>query len=484
MAIGKGAATRRTRAMHQEVIAALWDRAATRNLGRQFAEIAANILLGRSGAVRQPRSGTLAARLLREAAATKSAAPLVRQIGRLSLNLAHPRYLAQQVAAPIPMAALIESVVAATNQSLAVWEMAPIATAIDRQLMARFKRLFRYPQTAEGTLVPGGAFGNLTALLAAREALKSRARRTAGPRMAVIVGAQAHYSISRAAAILGVDGDAVFRVPVDDEYRTDVRRLPEAFVTARRAGFRSFVLVGSVGSTPTGSFDQLEALRREATREGAWFHVDAAHGAALAFSLSLRSRVNGIGSADSLSFDPHKMMFMPLTAAGVLVRDGSLLVRPLAERAPYLFAAERRPWPDIGQLTIACSQRFDALKIWLVWQIYGARVWDALVTHTCAVCAAAFRYCARSSILEPLHAPHSNILCFRLRQRHGADSNQIHWKVKEELNESGYGYISSTVLDDRRVLRLVVMNPRTRAGDVEEVLKRIERIAKARRRRD
>jgi len=471
----------RTLASGQKLIEALWEPAAVRRVAGQFAEIAVDSLLGGRGAVRQPRSGARAARLLQEATAGRSAARIVRHIAQSSLRLAHPRYLAQQVAAPIPMAALSESVVGALNQSLAVWEMSPIATAIDRQLMARFKRLFRYPQAAEGSLVPGGAFGNLTALLAAREALEARGRRSAGSRLAVIVGAQAHYSIARAAAILGVGGEAVFRVPVDHEYRTDLARVPAAFATARRAGFRRFVLVGSAGSTPTGSFDELEALRREATRQGAWFHVDAAHGAALAFSRRLRARVAGIASADSLTFDPHKMMFMPLTAAGVLIRDGSRLRRTLAERAPYLFAAERRPWPDIGQLTIACSQRFDALKIWLVWQMHGARVWDALVGHTCAVGAAGFRYCAESSVLEPLHEPHSNILCFRLRGEHTRDSNRIHWRVKEELNESGYGYISSTVLDGRRVLRLVVMNPRTQVGDVEDVLGRIERIARAHR---
>jgi L-2,4-diaminobutyrate decarboxylase len=181
-----------------------------------------------------------------------------------------------------------------------------------------------------------------------------------------------------------------------------------------------------------------------------------------------------------MAFDPHKMMFMPVSAGAVLVRDGSLLARPLAERAPYLFGAERR-WPDIGQYAIACSQRFDALKVWLVWQAYGPQAWDALVTHACAVSYAAFRYCAQSKILVPLHEPHSNILCFRLRQQSGKNSDRLHWRIKEELNESGYGYISSTELDGRRVLRLVVMNPRTQVADVEDVLKRIERIARARR---
>ena len=463
-----------------DVIEKLWDGAATRKLARQFAEIAVDALLGKGGAVRQPRSATIASQLVRGTRRSRSAAQLVQQTQRLSLQLAHPRYLAQQVAAPIPMAALVESVVAAMNQSLAVWEMSPIATVIDRQLMTRFKRLFGYPDEAEGTLVPGGAFGNLTALLAAREALGSRAVRKVASRLAVIVGAHAHYSVARAAAILGMGRDSVFPVPVDDQYRTDSARVPEAFARARRAGFRRFVLVASAGSTPTGSFDQIDVLHREAARHGAWFHVDAAHGAALAFSRRLRRRVNGIGLADSIAFDPHKMMFMPLSASGVLVRDGSRLARPLAERAPYLFGAERR-WPDIGQFTIACSQRFDALKIWLVWQSHGAQVWDALVTHACAVCGAAYRYCAASRILEPVHEPHSNILCFRLRQRSGKDPSRIHWKIKEQLNESGYGYISSTVLEGRRVLRLVVMNPRTQRADVEDVLKRIERIARARR---
>ena len=94
------------------------------------------------------------------------------------------------------------------NQSLAVWEMSPIATAIDRDVMAGFKKLMGYPRAAEGSLVPGGAFANLTALLAARDALEPGASRTGKARIAIVVGAQAHYSIARAAAILGLGRDA------------------------------------------------------------------------------------------------------------------------------------------------------------------------------------------------------------------------------------------------------------------------------------
>ncbi len=468
---------------YDDVIRALWDRDQIHRLAQQFAAIATTALASRDGHVRRPGAPKVAANILRRHVSASNLGAVVRDIQEASLNLSHPRYLAQQVAAPIPVAALLESVVAALNQSLAVWEMSPIATAIDRDLMARFKRLFGYPPKAEGSLVPGGAFGNLTALLAARDSLVPGASRTGKARIAVVAGAQAHYSVSRAAAILGLGSNAVFTVPLDREFRTDVSRVPDAFRAARRAGFRKFILIGTAGSTPTGSIDDLVQLHCAARKERAWLHVDAAHGAGLAFSRRLRRLLKGISLADSITFDPHKMMFMPLSAGGVLVRDGSCLIGPLNERAPYLFGIKRR-WPDIGQVTISCSQRFDALKVWVVWRAYGAQVWDSLTTHACDLARAAYRYCSHSGVLEPAHRPHSNILCFKLRNHDGdAASDRLHWAIKEELNESGFAYISSAVLDGRRVLRLAAMNPRTTAQDVCSTLERVEEIAVAMARR-
>jgi len=458
----------------ETLIRKLWQPRTVRKLARALADIAAEALSVDRGPVRKPRAEQLAWKIVRRSG-TSDMAALVREIREASLALSHPRYAAQQVAAPIPAAALVESVVAAMNQSLAVWEMSPIATAIDRDLMARFKRLLSYPRTSEGSLVPGGAFANLTALLAARDTLEPRASKTGRARIAVIVGAQAHYSVARAVAILRLGRDAVFKAPLDAEFCTDPARVAVAFAAARKAGFRKFILVGSSGSTPTGSFDDLVTLGEIAKEFRAWFHVDAAHGAGLAFSRRLRRRLNGLGGADSIVFDPHKMMFMPLTAGGVLVRDGTRLIEPLQEQAPYLFGSTRR-WPDLGQLTIACSQRFDALKTWLVWRAYGPELWDHLITHVCEVAQAAYDYCSRSTVLEPVHKPHSNIFCFRLRGRRGRDSDARHWAIKEELNESGYGYISSTVLDGRRVLRLVVMNPRTMADDICAILRKVEEV--------
>ncbi len=458
----------------EKLIQELWNPSKVRTLARQLADIAAEVVIAGDRPVRRPGAERIAGKIVRKASSSDFAS-LARQVAQGSLALSHPRYGAQQVAAPIPGAALVESVAAALNQSLAVWEMSPIATAIDRDLIASFKRLFGYPRTANGSLVPGGAFANLTALLAARDALEPQASKAGKAKIAIIVGAQAHYSIARAAAILGLGRDAVHKAALDAEFCTDAAKLDDQFAKARKAGFRKFILVGSSGSTPTGSFDDLEAMADLAKKHRAWFHVDAAHGAGLLFSRRFRRKMKGIHRADSVVFDPHKMMFMPLAAGGVMVRDRNHLLAPLQEQAPYLFGSKRR-YPDLGQITIACSQRFDALKTWLVWRVYGSELWDHLTTHVCEVTDAAFRYCSESDFLEPVHKPHSNIFCFRLKRPHDSKSDALHWAIKEEINESGYAYISSTVLDGRRVLRIVVMNPRTTKGDICEILRGVEQI--------
>jgi glutamate/tyrosine decarboxylase-like PLP-dependent enzyme len=223
----------------EKIIQKLWHPTEVRRLARELAKVASTALTVKDRPVRRPRADRLAAQITQRAAKTSDLVGLVRKISEASLALSHPRYGAQQVAAPIPAAALVESVVAAMNQSLAVWEMSPIATAIDRDLMTGFKKLFGYPRAAEGSLVPGGAFANLTALLAARDALVPQASKSGKARIAIIVGAQAHYSIARAAAILGLGRDAVFRVPLDAEFCTDVSQVTRSFASAGNPVFES-----------------------------------------------------------------------------------------------------------------------------------------------------------------------------------------------------------------------------------------------------
>jgi L-2,4-diaminobutyrate decarboxylase len=465
------------------ILAQAWDTAALRRLGRAFSDLAVEELTqGDGGPVRHPEFLARTRALLRVRGGARQTPGWMRELAGASLHQSHPCAMAQQISAPLPLAALVESLVAALNQSIAVWEMSPAGTLVDRQVMAQFQRLLGLPATSDGTLTPGGSFANLTALLAARAALAPRAWQAGcgGAGIAILAGAHSHYSVKRAAAILGLGADCVFPIALDGGYRTDAAAIPAAARRARAAGFRRFVLVATSGSTPTGGFDDLEALAAAARRLGAWLHVDAAHGGGMAFSRRLRRLVRGLEGADSLAFDPHKMMFMPLSAGAVLLRRGADLRGAFEQDAPYLFSPMRREVADVGPFTLACSQRFEALKIWLVWKAYGPRLFAAATERVCESARAAYEYCRASKLLEPLHRPESNIFCFRVRRAPaGARGDRLHWDIKEAVNGSGKGYISSTVLDGRRCLRLVVMNPRTRPEHVERVLRLVERRAKA-----
>lgn len=456
----------------------IWDRRELRRLARQLAELAVAELTRTGGPVRDPECTRKAREAIEMAEGGAGTVAIARKIAEGSLHLSHRRYLAQQ-AAPLPLAALAETLISALNNSVAVWEMSPVGTDIDRHLISRFKTMFHLPKDANGTLVPGGAFANLTSLLAARAALAPRAWRKGGARVAVIAGEQSHYSISRAAGISGLGTESVFTVPLDASFRTDTSRVPEAFAAARRRGFRKFILVATSGSTATGAFDDLPAMTAEARRNGAWLHVDAAHGGGLMLSRAYRHLLKGVEDADSLAFDPHKMLFMPIAAGTVLVRDGRALRNAFQQQASYLFSKTRER-QDIGPLTIACSQRFDSLKVWLALNAYPAEAWDELITHVCLLARSAYEYCLDSSILEPAHVPQANIFCLRLRRafKSTAEADQAHWAIKERLNSSGYAYVGSTVLAGRRAIRTVLMNPRTERSDVRDVLRRIERLAR------
>lgn len=468
--------------VHRSAVGRAWDPRAVRRLARQMADLAAGELIGPRGPVRAPDFAARIRAQLRRGVPGGDITAAARAIAAASLHLNHRRYMAQQVAAPVPAAALVEPLVAALNQSLAVVRMSPAGTALDRALMRDFQRAFGFPPSAEGTLVPGGSFANLTAFLAARAALEPEAwRHGVRPgRLAVIAGAQSHYSIARTAALLGLGTRAVFPIPVDDNQRAVAAAAPGAFAAARRAGYRRYILVATCGSTPTGGCDDLIALGAVARRYHAWFHVDAAHGGGFIFSRKLRGKLRGLEAADSLTFDPHKMLFMPLNAGAVMVRDGRRLRAAFSQQAPYLFRSlPGAGWPDLAQFTLACSQRFDALKIWLTWKTYGGEFWGELIEGVCAAAHAAYEYCQQSAVLAPAHEPETNIFCFRLRHppRPASTADRLHSRLEEAVNGSGEAAISSTVLDRRRVLRMVVMNPRSTAEDTIAVLKLVERLA-------
>jgi L-2,4-diaminobutyrate decarboxylase len=400
---------------------------------------------------------------------------LDRDVVRGANHLTHPMYMGHQVSAPLPAAVWAESVISMLNNSLAVREMSPTLTAVENRVVRWMIELAGFGPRAGGTLTTGGTEATFTALLAARaRAIPDAWERGVGAAVPVVLhGEHAHYSVTRAIAQLGLGTRHAIAIPSRD-LRMDVDVLEHRLAQLIGDGTRVMAVVATAGTTATGTFDDLEAIGRACAQHGVWLHVDGAHGASALLSPAHRSRMRGIEHANSVAWDPHKMMLLPLSAGLLLVRDERDLDGAFTQQAPYLFHGdEGERIVDQGVRSFMCSRRADALKVWVALQRYGADGIGALYDHLCGVTRALHDAIADRADFESMHVPDANILCFRWvgSPRRGESSlDDRNRELRERYNQSGRGWITSTVLGGRRVLRVTMMNPLTRAEHVTRLL--------------
>ncbi|MEX1023602.1 MAG: pyridoxal-dependent decarboxylase [Planctomycetota bacterium] len=404
-------------------------------------------------------------------------------------RLAHPRYIGHQVAPPLPLAAAVDLVSSALNNGAAIWEMSPAGTVIEHRVLAWFAELvgWRWPvapgaEGAGGSFVDGGTLSNLTALAAARARAYPDAWESGyDPSGAAIVCAEtAHYCVERAAGVFGLGRSGLFGGKTragrfePDEARRACKR-------ARAAGRRPFALVACAGSTAVGAVDDLVALAEVAREEGAWFHVDAAHGGAFLVSDELRACLVGLELADSVTIDLHKMLFQPISTAMVLVRDARSLRAAFQQEASYVFhpRADGPVW-DQGPHSFQCSRRVDAVRAWTSLIAYGA---DGLgrLQETCVDTArAAARTISASADFELALVPDTNIVCFRhVPPGLSAAALDAHnAALREGINRGRQAFLTATTFEGARWLRFTFINPRTTLDDVRAVLELVRAAAR------
>jgi L-2,4-diaminobutyrate decarboxylase len=254
----------------------------------------------------------------------------------------------------------------------------------------------------------------------------------------------------------------------------DTDALVLALDAAERAGKVVMAVVATAGSTATGSFDDIETIGMLCAARGIWFHVDGAHGASALLSRSRAGALLGLHRARSVAWDPHKGMLLPIATGMLLMRDAQDLRHAFAQRAPYLFheRAGSRAW-DLGVGNFQCSRRADVLKLWVALQRYGADGIGRIYDHLCDTTAALHDAIVARGDFEALHEPESNILCFRYLGTGDLDSaaiDALNRELRARYNRSGKGWITITVLDGRPVLRVTLMNHRTRVHHTRALL--------------
>ncbi len=405
-------------------------------------------------------------------------------------RLHHPAYLAHQVAVPHPSGSLGSLVDGFTNNAMAIYEMGPAAAAIEYFLINWLLgkvgwALAPYPgapapypgQPQEGPPFPhgggvlthGGSLANLTALIAARSRLVPEVWEQGNPAgLALLAPAACHYSVARAAGILGLGRGAIYELETDERGVIRPDRLPAAWERLTGDGRRALALVANACSTALGLYDPLEEIAEFCSARGVWLHVDGAHGAGALLSAQLSPRLRGVHRADSLVWDLHKLARAPTVCAAVLVRDAASLDRAFQQEASYLFHEKDQPGFDFIHRTVECTKAGLGLRFFAVLGALGERGLAGYVEGLYRVTRQAFELISSQPDFECAAEPQSNILCFRLK---ADDERQM--TLRALLLAEGSFYLSTAAHAGKRWLRLVFMNPDTGLAQVQRLLARL-----------
>ncbi|HEX5062202.1 MAG TPA: aminotransferase class I/II-fold pyridoxal phosphate-dependent enzyme [Kofleriaceae bacterium] len=409
----------------------------------------------------------------------------LRRIMASSTALYHPRCMAHQVPPPLPGAALAELVSALLNNGMAVYEMGPAAVPIELSVVDWMCQKLGYAEGAGGVLTSGGSLGNLTALLAMRQAAAGfdvwSQGAHAGPPLAVVTSTDAHYSVARTLRVMGWGDGGVIAVPVDDKHRLTASAV---FRTLESVRDRKVIgIIAAAGSTATGAFDPLEELAEVAQRHRLWLHVDAAHGGGVALSQAHRHKLAGIERADSVVWDAHKMMMMPALVTAVLFKRGSHVYDAFAQQASYLFAQQAREetWWDLGQRTLECTKRMMAIEVWAALRVHGEGFFNDVVDHLIALAAQLAAKVRAAGDFELAIEPELNIVCYRHRPEGVAPGpvlDEHNRKLRQRLVEDGRFYIVGTQLPGGYFLRSTIMNPLIEPADFDDLLAHLRTLCR------
>ena len=401
-------------------------------------------------------------------------------------NLHHPHYIGHQVPGPLPLAGVFDAIGTITNQVMAVYEMGPWATAVERALIQRLGEVIGLPTGKfAGLITSGGSIANLTALLTARNVVHGESWKrgmSALPSPPVLLVQQdAHYCIARSAGILGMGTHQVVRVGLDDQRRMSPAALEAELLSHQTRHIPVTAVVACACATPIGAFDPLEEIADLCERYGVWLHVDAAHGAAAAFSDKYRHLVKGLERADSLICDAHKMMHVPALCAFVFYKQAAHRFAAFQQDAPYLFDPSDPGMAeyDCGLMTLECTKRAAAFGVWGVWSTYGPGVFSDLIEATFGLADEIWHYLQQQPDFEAPFRPQCNIVVFRYAPPGGAASraNDRNRELRRQLIESGEFYLSQTTLEGVAYLRMTVINPLTSLAMIRDLLGQLREIA-------
>ena len=390
---------------------------------------------------------------------------------RFSVRTGSPRFYNQLFSGFSLPGFIGEVITALTNTSIYTYEVAPLATLIERELIRTMAGFVGF-EKFDGIFLTGGSNANLLAMLAARHtkypAIKEEGFQNRRP-LILYISEDAHYSFAKGVNLMGLGLENLVKVKTSRSGRMIPEELDRCIQSSLDAGKEPFFVGATAGTTVKGAFDPIPEIEKIANRYNLWMHIDGSLGASVLLSEKHRHLLKGCEKADSLTWDTHKMMGLPLICSTILFRHPHLL-SDLNEvtGADYLFHEDSYSHLDMGKLSLQCGRRVDALKLWLAWKYYGHRGFETQIDHLFEMASLARDIITSSPHLE-LTVPMSSInICFRYipdslieeqadpEGKRKIDTFNKH--LRKQLLKTGKAFVNYSTIDDRPCFRLVIVN--------------------------
>src|ERR1044071_886457 len=403
-----------------------------------------------------------------------------------AMGVPSPRYFGQFNPTPLPIGVWADALASMLNQNAGAWRNGPTSAMIEARVIRWLCDLLNYGPQSFGTLASGGSEANLIALKCARDSvassIKDRGVRTAPGDLVIYASEQCHYSIDKSADLLGLGREGLRKIPTDDRFHIIPEALRKAIAKDREAGRVPCCIVGVAGTTSTGVIDPLEELAEIARENRCWYHVDAAYGGPLAFSPKHKDMLRGINLADSITFDPHKWMFVPFSCGATLVREGGRVLRDAFDMSPE-YLSEDRGGADVefdffryGQMG---TRRFNSLKLWMAIKFMGREGYAKTVEHQIELTKYLARKIDEVENFTRVGEVETAVCCFRLK---GVEVDRLQQRLQQMIERSGEAWLTTTVLHGHRAMRVNVNSFLTEKhhidGLVELLMKSAEEITK------
>ncbi|MGH1427295.1 MAG: pyridoxal phosphate-dependent decarboxylase family protein [Arenicella sp.] len=352
-----------------------------------------------------------------------------------------------------------------TNATMHTYQVGPVATLMELELIRQWNKLVGFDEFGgEGVMVAGGSQANMIGMMLARHRVmpESKTRGLEGKTLVAYVSDQAHYSNQRSANLLGIGTNNLVAVESDEQGRMCPEALEKSIQQSVSLGHTPFYIGATAGTTVLGAYDPIEACSEIAKKYDIWLHIDGAWGAPVLFSEQHRHLINGSHLADSFAWDAHKLMNVPITAAVILVKHaGALKACTAGGGGEYLFHQDANAEYNLGERSIQCGRRADALKVWLSWKAVGHQGFAQKIDYLQrmkVLCVAMIEQKDRLEMLAP--AAYLNIL-FRYKPKKVMSDeavSQLNIAICKAMKDGGGAYVDYANYKGTFGIRLILAN--------------------------